>query len=101
MDLSFTPEQEAFRREVRAWIASAMPPHLAKKAADDAAVRAGRDSGSGTGSCYEKGWVAPHWPKEYGGAGLDATRRFILQEELVLRGRARALARSASAWSAR
>lgn len=32
MDLSFTPEEEAFRQEVRAWLATAMPPALKAKA---------------------------------------------------------------------
>jgi hypothetical protein len=32
MDLSYTPEQIAFRHEVRAWIEAAMPPHLKRKA---------------------------------------------------------------------
>ena len=35
---------------------------------------------------YEKGWAAPNWPQEYGGAGLDPTERFILSEELALSG---------------
>ncbi len=34
----------------------------------------------------KKGWVAPHWPKEVGGPGWDATRRFIFSEELELAG---------------
>jgi alkylation response protein AidB-like acyl-CoA dehydrogenase len=35
---------------------------------------------------YRKGWVAPHWPVEVGGPGLDVTSRFILTEELELAG---------------
>ena len=35
---------------------------------------------------YEKGWVAPHWPKEVGGTGWDAARRFIFNEEMELAG---------------
>ena len=31
----------------------------------------------------ERGWIAPHWPKEYGGAGLSAKQEFILQEEMM------------------
>jgi alkylation response protein AidB-like acyl-CoA dehydrogenase len=31
---------------------------------------------------FRKGWVAPHWPVEYGGPGFDVTRRFIFQDEL-------------------
>jgi alkylation response protein AidB-like acyl-CoA dehydrogenase len=85
MDLSFTPEHEAFRAEVRAWIAASLPPKLKHKAAIDAyfempevmewhKILAG------------KGWIAPHWPKEVGGTGWDATRRFIFTEELELAG---------------
>jgi alkylation response protein AidB-like acyl-CoA dehydrogenase len=34
----------------------------------------------------ERGWVAPHWPKEYGGAGLTAMEQFILNQELARAG---------------
>jgi len=85
MDMSFTPEQVAFRREVRSWIQAAMPPHIKDKAEVDGnftqqevmqwhQIRAG------------KGWAAPHWPKEFGGPGLDVTSRFILTEELEMAG---------------
>ena len=85
MDLSFTPEHLAFRDEVRAFIAEAMPAHLAAKAAIDAhfphpEVMAWHRI------LYRRGWVAPQWPAEHGGAGLDATQRFILSEELELAG---------------
>jgi alkylation response protein AidB-like acyl-CoA dehydrogenase len=85
MDLSFTPEQEAFRREVREWIATSMPADLRAKAEVDASfdmdevMRWHR-------LLYDQGWVAPHWPREFGGPGFDAARRFILTEELELAG---------------
>jgi alkylation response protein AidB-like acyl-CoA dehydrogenase len=85
MDLSFTPEQEAFRREVRAWIAQAMPPHIAKKAKEHAHFEP-EEVREWHRVLAKKGWAALNWPKEYGGAGLDPTRRFILQEELVMAG---------------
>ncbi|MGA8115526.1 MAG: acyl-CoA dehydrogenase family protein [Actinocatenispora sp.] len=31
----------------------------------------------------ERGWITPHWPTEYGGAGLSTMREFILQEEMM------------------
>ena len=31
----------------------------------------------------ERGWITPHWPAEYGGAGLSALQEFILQEEMM------------------
>jgi alkylation response protein AidB-like acyl-CoA dehydrogenase len=85
MDLSFTPEQEAFRSEVRAFIAQAMPPHIAKKAKEHAHFEH-EEQREWHRILYKKGWAALNWPKEYGGAGLDPTRRFILQEELVMAG---------------
>ena len=85
MDLSFSPAQLAFRTQVRAWISEAMPPVIKAKAAVDAHFE--RDEMMQWHKIlYKKGWIAPHWPKEYGGPGLDVTERFILSEELELAG---------------
>jgi alkylation response protein AidB-like acyl-CoA dehydrogenase len=85
MELSFTPEQEAFRREVRAWIESALPPDLAAKAKQNAHYEPD-ETKTWHRILYKKGWAAPNWPKEYGGTDLDPTKRFILNEELALAG---------------
>ena len=85
MDLSFSPEHIAFRDEVRAWIAEAMPPHIREKAAVDGHFEMSEVM-EWHRILYRKGWVAPHWPKELGGPGFDATRRFLLTEELELAG---------------
>jgi alkylation response protein AidB-like acyl-CoA dehydrogenase len=85
MDLSFTPEELAFRDEVRAWIRQAMPPHLRAKSEVDAHFEI-EEVMEWHRILFQKGWVAPHWPKEFGGPGLDVTRRFILTEELELSG---------------
>lgn len=85
MDMSFTPEQLAFRDEVRAFVRSAMPPHIAAKAAIDGNFEM-HEVMEWHKILYRKGWVAPHWPKEVGGPGFDATTRFILTEELELSG---------------
>src|SRR5690606_15726953 len=85
MDLSFTPDEERFRQEVRSWIAEAMPPHLAAKAEVDGHFTHDEVM-EWHRILYDRGWVAPHWPKEHGGPGFDATHRFILSEELELAG---------------
>jgi alkylation response protein AidB-like acyl-CoA dehydrogenase len=85
MDLSFTPEQEAFREEVAAWIRTAMPPHIAAKAAVDGNFSMDEIM-EWHKVLYRKGWIAPHWPKEHGGPGWDAARRFIFTEELEKAG---------------
>ncbi|RMH38455.1 MAG: pimeloyl-CoA dehydrogenase large subunit [Deltaproteobacteria bacterium] len=85
MDLSFTREHIAFRDEVRAWIQQAMPPAIRAKAAVGASFDMDEVM-QWHRILYEKGWVAPHWPKEYGGTGWDATRRFLFREELEMSG---------------
>lgn len=85
MDLSFTPAQEAFREEVRRWIAEALPPHLAAKAAIDGSFSMDEIM-EWHRILYAKGWVAPHWPEAVGGPGWDAATRFIFSEELERAG---------------
>ena len=85
MDLEFGPELEAFREEVRGFFASALPADIRDRMergvplAKDDIVRWQR-------ILYEKGWIAPHWPKEYGGCGWDAARQYIFHVEMGLAG---------------
>jgi len=82
MDLTFSPEEEAFRAEVRAFIAEAMPK-LPKTdvGAPEAATRSKEDYLAWHKLLYKRGWVAPIWPKQYGGPGWSVTQRFIFNEE--------------------
>jgi alkylation response protein AidB-like acyl-CoA dehydrogenase len=85
MNLTFSEEEEAFRQEVRAWIQEAMPEDMRQRAQGTGGFSA-QDSVTWQRILYDKGWVAPHWPKEVGGTGWDAARRFIFQEEMELAG---------------
>lgn len=85
MDLTFSEEDEQFRREVRAWIQEAMPEDMRRKAEGDGGFTP-MDSYTWHKILYEKGWVAPHWPEDVGGTGWDAAKRFIFNEELELAG---------------
>jgi alkylation response protein AidB-like acyl-CoA dehydrogenase len=85
MDLTFTEEEEAFRREVRAWIQEAMPDEMRRKA-EGAGGFTPEDSAEWHRILHAKGWVAPHWPEDVGGTGWDAARRFIFNEEMELAG---------------
>ncbi len=85
MDLSFSADERAFREEARAFIHSAMPPHIKAKA--DAAAHFTHDEIMEWHKIlFNKGWVAWGWPEEFGGPGFTATKRFILSEELELAG---------------
>ena len=82
MDLSYTPEQDQFREEVRSWIAEAMPAEM-KKHAEDGANFTQSEVMEWHKILYAKGWAAPGWPEEVGGTGWDVAQRSIFQEECV------------------
>ena len=83
MDLSFTPEQEAFREEVRAFLRDKLPARIADK------VRTGKDLNKADMEEWHailnaRGWLATHWPKQYGGAGWDVVQSSIFEQEAAL-----------------
>ncbi|MDM7999984.1 MAG: acyl-CoA dehydrogenase family protein [Dehalococcoidia bacterium] len=84
MDFKFSPEEEAFRQEVRAWVKAEVPPRwyeldpgLWEETDESWALL--RDFQRKLG---QKGWLAPAYPKEYGGSEMSHIRRLILSEEL-------------------
>ena len=81
MDLRFTPEENAFREEVRAFFAENLDPAVREKLKSrDYAGKA--DLVAWTRILNAHGWGAPHWPVEYGGTGWDPMRQYIFLEEL-------------------
>ena len=82
MDLSYTPEQDQFREEVRSWIAESMPATM-KKHAEEGANFENSEVMDWHKILYAKGWAAPNWPVEHGGPGWDVAQRSIFQEECV------------------
>ena len=82
MDLEFSPEDIAFREEARRFIAENYPPELRSRQSDSEEL-AKEDFLSWHRVLAAKGWVAPAWPKEYGGPGWTTTQRFIWSEELA------------------
>jgi len=85
MDFNFSPEDEAFRQEVRAWLKENLPESWTgdddTPAGDTAERYAMRIAWQR--KLHAKGWAAPTWPREYGGGGLTVTQTVILDEELV------------------
>src|ERR1700760_2200494 len=81
MDLTFSPEEEAFRQEVRAFIDEARTQLPKNLGAPEAADRTKDDYLAWHKLLYKKGWVAPHWPTQYGGTGWNVTQRYIYNEE--------------------
>ena len=80
MDMEFSPEDLAFQQEVRSFIAENYPADLRGKQ-DEGDELAKEDFLAWHKVLYNKGWVAPAWPVEYGGTGWTPTQRFIFSEE--------------------
>jgi acyl-CoA dehydrogenase len=87
MDLDLTPEDLAFRDEVRAFLAEALPPELAAAGRRTTSVFCEpRYSLPWQKILHAKGWVAPSWPRQYGGAGWNEMQRAIFAAECVRAG---------------
>ncbi|GMV84878.1 MAG: acyl-CoA dehydrogenase [Dehalococcoidia bacterium] len=85
MDFRDTPEQAAWRNEVRTFLETEKPQFDPDENASPMEPMR-RDSGpmkEWRDKLAKKGWVAPAWPKEYGGAGLSVMEQFILNEEFA------------------
>ena len=84
-ELTFTPEQEQFRVQVREWLQKHAPKDLQQRADPGDLThqdylkqrKLGRDLG-------DKGWLYPTYPKEYGGGGLSPEEALIIEQELDL-----------------
>ncbi|MBV9693877.1 MAG: acyl-CoA dehydrogenase family protein, partial [Alphaproteobacteria bacterium] len=81
MDLTFSPEEEAFRQEVRAFIAEAKTKLPKAIGVPESATRSKEDYLAWHKLLFQKGWVAPAWPKQYGGTGWSVTQRYIFGQE--------------------
>ncbi len=83
MDLSFSPEEQTFRQEVRSWLAANLPPDISRK------VRLNQELGKEDLQRWAKilgakGWLASAWPKAFGGPGWNAIQRHLFEEECAI-----------------
>jgi acyl-CoA dehydrogenase len=87
MDLAFTTEEEAFREEVRHFFATALTDELREAGRLMTSVYSSKAHAlAWQRILFEKGWLVPSWPAEYGGTGWSLTQRYIFACE---RARAR------------
>jgi alkylation response protein AidB-like acyl-CoA dehydrogenase len=85
MDLEYTPEEEAFRQEVRGWLEANLPadydpdeyfsiPDVEQKVQVALAWQK---------KLYHGGWAGLNWPREYGGRGASVIEQQIFNEEIA------------------
>ncbi len=85
MDLSYSAEEAAFRDKARDWLSAHLPKDLKDKVASYAHLSRD-DLMRWHRILADKGWVAPAWPKEWGGTGWNLVERYIFEEELGYAG---------------
>jgi len=85
MDLNYTNDDLAFRDQVRAFLEAELPQDLQHKVLNH--LRLSKDDYVRWHRILARqGWVAPGWPKEYGGPGWTAAQRHIFEEECARAG---------------
>lgn len=84
MDFSYTPEEEAFRQEVRTWLEPNLRAHRAEWGEDEDEFTQHPSSPASMAwhkRLYDGGWVGMHWPREYGGRGATLMQQVVFTEE--------------------
>ena len=81
MDLRFTPEELAFRDEVRAFFRVNLPESIRTKLVEGKRL-AKDDIVTWQRILNKKGWAVANWPVEWGGTGWTPVQQYIFQEEL-------------------
>ena len=85
---------DQFRRETRAWLETNCPPEMRRPmTSDEDTFWGGRNTKFSSEPqrvwferMRDKGWTVPHWPKEFGGGGLDPEQAKIVRQEMAAIG---------------
>jgi alkylation response protein AidB-like acyl-CoA dehydrogenase len=83
MDLTYPPEAETFRTEVRGWLEEHLPQGWGTPGFSMTGEERASFSAEWTKKLAEGGWICASWPKEYGGKGLSLMESVVLNEEFA------------------
>ena len=85
MDLNFSPQETAFREEVRRFVRDRLPSGIRQKVMSG--IHLSRDEHVlWQRTLHERGWGGVGWPKEFGGPGWSPTELYIFEEECAMGG---------------
>ena len=82
MRFDFSPEDEAFRTEVRGFFRDHLPRDMARRFHIGAHPPQRRDVQAFQALLHSRGWGAPHWPQEWGGTGWSPLRKHLFMQEM-------------------
>jgi len=83
MDLRFSPEENAFRGEMRDFFRAKVPASIRKKVSEGRHLDK-EELVTAHKVLHERGYAVPHWPKQWGGADWTPVQHYIYTEELQL-----------------
>jgi alkylation response protein AidB-like acyl-CoA dehydrogenase len=83
MDLTYPPEAEAFRVEVRSWLEENLPQGWGQPGFSMTPDQRASFNNEWTKKLADGGWICASWPKEYGGRGLSIMESVVLNEEFA------------------
>ena len=83
MDLTYPPEAEAFRLEIRAWLKDNLPQGWFDEGVDLTAEQRSEFARTWNEKLNEGGLICASWPTEYGGKGLSTLEQVVLTEEFA------------------
>jgi alkylation response protein AidB-like acyl-CoA dehydrogenase len=86
MDLQYPVEAEAFRSEIRQWLADNVPAEWPESARGLSAEEHAQFFDDWNAKLFAGGWICATWPPEYGGKGLSLMEAVVLAEEFERRG---------------
>jgi len=85
VNLNYTPEEQAFREQVRSFVRANLPGDISQKILHHKRL-AKEDYVRWQKILHQRGWVAPGWPVEYGGTGWNAVQKHIFDDECAEAG---------------
>jgi alkylation response protein AidB-like acyl-CoA dehydrogenase len=83
MDLSYPPEAESFRTEIRGWLEDNLPDGWFDEGFEQTPEQKKAFNDAWPAKLYGGGWICAAWPKEYGGKGLGTMENVVLAEEFA------------------
>ena len=83
MDLTYPPEAEALRKEVRAWLEDNLPQGWFEPGFRLSGPEREAFNADWVRKLRQGGWICASWPKEYGGKGLSLIEQVVLNEEFA------------------
>jgi alkylation response protein AidB-like acyl-CoA dehydrogenase len=83
MTLEYSPADEAFRTEIRAWLQANLPEGWADGSTELSPETRKKFNEEWPSKLYAGGWICASWPTEYGGKGLSTMQNVVLTEEFA------------------